>query len=115
MVRRMENVCRKGIFRTPGYLSLHLLPDAERVGREERMNSRSNAEGRRWKRSWCSEEEGHPPHRERPALSLFTTHTHTVSHEDIYECTQMGCKRKTYFAHSLSSKSRCATAQANLD
>lgn len=100
------------------------------AGAEQRTNSRSNGEGRGRKRRWRGGEEGCPPRGRRIALyppSFPPSHTPTAeaaSHQDIYEHThkwegegRQEKKQKTpppttqpYFAHSLSSKSRCAVA-----
>lgn len=98
---------------------------------EQRTNSRSNSKGRGRKRRWRGGEEGCPPCRQRIALyppSFPPSHTaaaEAASHQGIYEHrhkweaegrqkqhtpTTPPPTTQFYFAHSLSSKSRCAVA-----
>lgn len=130
--------CGKGDFRAPQLHQPSWDARCRRAGggggREQGTNSRSNGEGRGRKRRWQGGEEGCPPLEQRIALyppSFPPSHTPTTeaaSHQDIYEHTHKweaeGRKKKTkhqqntppatttqpYFAHSLSSKSRCAVA-----
>lgn len=125
--------CGEGIFSppaAPACLGYQMQAGRGRRGaeQEQRTNSRSNSEGRGRKRRWRGGEEGCPPRGWRialypPSFPLFhTPTTEAASHQDIYEHThkweaeERQKKKKTppttqpYFAHSLSSKSRCAVA-----